>query len=663
LNPKPPMKLGIRRNSPIYQASPIGNHSEPSLTPKFNFVDIPEPVIGIHRASRSWPCFDNTNLCQSEAQSEYGQKWDEVPNPDSIIRKATCHKCRIVYTFLRECDENLVKLETDPDYSVFNIENVAGITTLIHLKACVQCRGDLHYDSGSLSGESFFSVQSEYKRVPPQVPSREFGSSTAPEVEVSNPNRIIMQGVLLKRGRTVWLWKARWYVLKDKFLYHYKIAKHREGTSGEPIGAQFIQGCIAEIDEAASEKYKDKFCFILTFPDGKVRKFASKSFEEREHWVQSLQNAGESGAVSQFYRIEQIIGKGKFSLVYRCTEIKTNKKWAAKVIQKDSLSMEDKNLLRTEISIMRIVNHPYIVSLHDVYESKTNVHLIMTLINGGDLFDALKARNFVVSEQDAKIIVFKILVVLIYLHHFGIVHRDLKTENILVRNKDDPLDIMVSDFGLSKYSGPQEMMLKKVGTIAYVAPEVLLENGYSYKVDLWSLGCIMHLLLRGYLPFDANNMNDIRTNILYAKLTFNNPRWNEISDPAKDLLKGLLEKNPSERIDFQSAEAHEWFANLDLRKQQRARRAISTTLQTARRCSKEVSDNQDSPSNVNINSRTDLAAKDVNKATTGDSSSSSTFEDSEGSELVIAIRASEHSVNTDNNKTRSSTRLLTKVQS
>jgi len=663
LNPKPPMKLGIRRNSPIiYPGSPSGKQSEPPLTPRFNFVDMPEPAIGINRNSRSWPCFDNTSLFQSEGQSEYGQKWDEVPSLDSIIRKATCHKCRIVYTFQQECDENLVKLETDPDYSVFNIQNVAGITTLIHLRACVQCRGDLHYDSGSISDESFISVQSEYKRVAsPQAPLGTFGSSAAQDVDVSNPNRIVMQGVLWKRGRTVWFWKARWYVLKDKFLYHYKIAKHREGTSGEPIGAQFIQGCIAEIDEVASEKYKDKFCFILTFPDGKVKKLASKSFEERQHWVQSLQHAGESGAVSQFYRIEQIIGKGKFSLVYRCTEIKTNKKWAAKVIQKDSLSMEDKNLLRTEISIMRIVNHPYIVSLHDVYESKTTVHLIMTLINGGDLFDALKARNFVVSEQDAKIIVFKILVVLIYLHNFGIVHRDLKTENILVRNKDDPLDIMVSDFGLSKYSGPQEMMLKKVGTIAYVAPEVLLEKGYSYKVDLWSLGCIMHLLLRGYLPFDADNMNDIRDYILNAKLTFNNPRWNVISDPAKDLLKGLLEKNPSERIDFQSAEAHEWFANLDLRKQQRARRAISTTLQTAR-CSKEASENQDSPSNVDINSRTALTARDASKATKGDSSSCSTFEDSDGSELVIAIKASEQS-NTDNNKSRNSTRLLTKVQS
>jgi len=173
---------------------------------------------------------------------------------------------------------------------------------------------------------------------------------------------------------------------------------------------------------------------------------------------------------------------------------------------------------------MRIVNHPYIVSLHDVYESKMHIQLIMTLTKGGDLFDTLQARDFRMMEEDAKIIVFKVLMALIYLHDFGIVHRDLKTENILVRDKDDPTDILLSDFGLSKYSGPQELMLKKVGTIVYIAPEVLRDDGYSYKVDLWSLGCVMHLLLQGYLPFDAVNEQDIRYRICNSVVNTTHPR-------------------------------------------------------------------------------------------------------------------------------------------
>jgi len=109
-------------------------------------------------------------------------------------------------------------------------------------------------------------------------------SNAVPVVQVSlNPNRIIMQGILSKRGRTTKTWKDRWYVLKDKFLYHYKIARHREGTDGEPISVEFIQGCTVEIDENESEKQTDKFCFSLTFPEGRVKRFWTKAYQEREH--------------------------------------------------------------------------------------------------------------------------------------------------------------------------------------------------------------------------------------------------------------------------------------------------------------------------------------------------------------------------------------------
>jgi len=219
------------------------------------------------------------------------------------------------------------------------------------------------------------------------------------------------------------------------------------------------------------------------------------------------------------------------------------------------------------------MNHPYIVSLHDVFESSTNVFLVMTLIKGGDLFGALQAKSFQMSEKDARTIVFKVLEALIYLHDFGIVHRDLKTENILVRDKNNPLDIMLSDFGLSKFSGPQEIMLNKVGTIAYVAPEVLLEKGYSYKVDIWSLGCIMHLLLRGYLPFGATTEEQIRNRILTHKVTLSKSVWNVISDDAKDLLLQLLNKTPEKRINLQGIKNHNWFKNLDLLHEQRSRMA------------------------------------------------------------------------------------------
>jgi len=115
-------------------------------------------------------------------------------------------------------------------------------------------------------------------------------------------------------------------VLKDKFLYHYKIAKHREGTTGEPITGEFIRGCTCEFDENESEKQSDKFCFTLTFPEGNVKKLWTKSYQEREHWVESLQLAAETGNLMDLYEMHEMIGFGKFSKVYSCTGRKTNKK-------------------------------------------------------------------------------------------------------------------------------------------------------------------------------------------------------------------------------------------------------------------------------------------------------------------------------------------------
>jgi len=530
------------------------------------------PKRGSHFGSsaKTWSCFDLLSPRTSNP-SECALKLEQ-PSKYNMASKGICHCCKIVYIFEEERDYENVSLWTDQDYSVFSIVNLAGIKTQIHLKACIQCRAYLTQDSDQQVGNSSFPTASSKSYKDLQILDVSRSTPIAQGASGSSASCIIKQGPLYKKGRTVKIWKARWYILKDKFLYHYKISKYGYPI-GDPISAQFIQGCTATIDEVESEKNKDKFCFTIMSPGDSKKRMYSKSYKDREFWVKALQQAGEREEVDEDYVIKDIIGKGKYSSVYTCTEKRTNKEWAAKVIDKNTLLSEDISLLRTEISIIRIVNHPYIISLYDMYESKTHVHLILPLAKGGDLFDVLKARNFEMSEQNAKTIVFKIFAALRYLHDFGIVHRDLKTENILVRDQDNPLDIMLSDFNLSKFTGPWETMMKKVGTIAYVAPEVIMEKGYSYKVDLWSLGCIMHLLLRGYLPFDAADEKEIQYLICNAVVTTNHRRWKLISSQAKDLLKSLLQKNPVDRIDFENVENHEWFSDLDLLKQQRQRTA------------------------------------------------------------------------------------------
>merc|ERR1712110_25272 len=187
--------------------------------------------------------------------------------------------------------------------------------------------------------------------------------------------------------------------------------------------------------------------------------------------------------------------------------------------------------------------------------------MVMQLAPFGDFFNRWKKRK-VFDEEVAAIIIWKLLDATQYLHSLGIVHRDLKPENILCLDEEDDTAIVISDFGLSKFATPEAQMTMPCGTLCYVAPEVLLNSGYGNEVDLWSLGCIMHLILRGTLPFDGRDENEIRKKTKNKVVTFDGYKWENISNDAKDLINLLLIKDPSKRIKLEDALKHPWFANL-----------------------------------------------------------------------------------------------------
>jgi len=287
-------------NTSLFCQSPVKDNdcknlyrvkSNPHLHEKSVFNDSRTEQGGLDTCTEGSYLSDNykTQSCYNTPMSPHSWNTRESHfpfkerSPESNIHQATCHRCMIIYIFEYEHRQDLDDLEVDPDYSVFNIQNLAGSTKSLHLKACIQCRGDLLQDFDLQSEGSLISGQSDHFQNSAYVSQSSFSSnidlqivntniSMVKEVVVGNPDHIIMQGLLYKKGRTMKIWKARWYVLKDKFLYHYKIAKHRERSSGEPINAQFIQGCTAVIDVAESLKYKAKFCFTLTFQDGGTKK-------------------------------------------------------------------------------------------------------------------------------------------------------------------------------------------------------------------------------------------------------------------------------------------------------------------------------------------------------------------------------------------------------
>jgi serine/threonine protein kinase len=137
-----------------------------------------------------------------------------------------------------------------------------------------------------------------------------------------------------------------------------------------------------------------------------------------------------------------------------------------------------------------------------VKKYKDNFFLVMEYCPGGDLFSYMEKRDFKIPEHRAASLVHKLMTAIYFLHSFGIVHRDIKPENVMMTDSTDESDIRLLDFGLSKIIGPNETCVEPFGTLAYVAPEVLLERPYNKSVDIWSLGIVTYLLLTGCLPFD-----------------------------------------------------------------------------------------------------------------------------------------------------------------
>jgi len=171
--------------------------------------------------------------------------------------------------------------------------------------------------------------------------------------------------------------------------------------------------------------------------------------------------------------IEQC-GFGKFSQVFKGFHKPSHHDVAIKIIDKDKLDELESTFLNTELAIVKILEHPHIVELIDVYEDAHKICIVTEFVQGGELFHYLEKKRFL-PEDEAALIIYQMLYTLKYIHECGIVHRDLKPENILVEIVDEKVkNIRITDFGLSKMMTPEELCFEMCGTLSYVAPEILM---------------------------------------------------------------------------------------------------------------------------------------------------------------------------------------------
>uniref|UniRef100_A0A3P8XSX4 Serine/threonine-protein kinase DCLK2 n=1 Tax=Esox lucius TaxID=8010 RepID=A0A3P8XSX4_ESOLU len=262
-------------------------------------------------------------------------------------------------------------------------------------------------------------------------------------------------------------------------------------------------------------------------------------------------------AISERYRVGRTLGDGNFAVVRECVEHSTGREYALKIINKGRCRGKE-HMVQNEVAILRRVKHPNIVLLIEEMDTYNELYLVMELVKGGDLFDAITSTNRY-TERDASGMLYNLANAIKYLHSLNIVHRDIKPENLLVyEHADGSKSLKLGDFGLATVAdGP---LYTVCGTPTYVAPEIIAETGYGLKVDIWAAGVITYILLCGFPPFrgSCDDQELLFDQILTGQLEFPLPYWDSVSEMAKGLIRSMLEVEVDQRYTALQVLEHPW---------------------------------------------------------------------------------------------------------
>ena len=240
----------------------------------------------------------------------------------------------------------------------------------------------------------------------------------------------------------------------------------------------------------------------------------------------------------------KLLGRGSFGEVLLVRLKATNKVYAMKILDKKVLKMKKQQIhTKTERDLMVKINSPFIVNIKTAFQDEANLYLVSEFMQGGDMFFHMHDGQIVIfNNEKTRFYIMELVLALESLHKNNMVYRDLKPENILLDSKGH---VKLTDFGLSKIlEDEKDKAFTLCGTPQYLAPEVLLRQGYDKAVDWWSLGCVMYEMLMGRLPFAIKRGMKLSMKIYERKMDFSK----RITDSAKDLVQKLLVINPKHRL-------------------------------------------------------------------------------------------------------------------
>eukprot|EP00300_Choanocystis_sp_HF-7_P005771 c14261_g2_i2.p1 GENE.c14261_g2_i2~~c14261_g2_i2.p1 ORF type:complete len:472 (+),score=111.40 c14261_g2_i2:33-1418(+) len=406
---------------------------------------------------------------------------------------------------------------------------------------------------------------------------------------------LLYSGQLSKKGRMSGKWVSRHYeLIRTKLSVTILRYFNAEGDS-QPIGTFLIDRAVSVIPRTEGGLHG----FILIIEDHSHALFA-RNLKDSSRWIAVLESAIQFSAgttsdgsivinlgtksllleeddrlhssqptitepkmrhtstIDTFYRIENLLGEGGNSVVYRGVDLETSAVVALKMIARD-LYKANKKTIDEEIMIMAACVHKNIIRMYEVVYTRSHLVIALEILEGEELFSRIVKRDQY-TEEDAKRVATSVLLGVEYLHSHGIVHCDLKPENLIFDKPGEDATLKIADFGLSSLMPPNGKLSRFCGTPQYTAPEMLERRPYDQAVDMWSCGVIFYVLLCGYPPFYAPTDILLGYKIVNGKFKFHDQNWSGISEEAKDLISKLLEVNPRKRLTIKQALEHPWIS-------------------------------------------------------------------------------------------------------
>nr|XP_020648323.1 serine/threonine-protein kinase BRSK1 isoform X2 [Pogona vitticeps] len=252
------------------------------------------------------------------------------------------------------------------------------------------------------------------------------------------------------------------------------------------------------------------------------------------------------------YRLEKTLGKGQTGLVKLGVHCITGQKVAIKIVNREKLSESVLMKVEREIAILKLIEHPHVLKLHDVYENKKYLYLVLEHVSGGELFDYLVKKGRL-TPKEARKFFRQIVSALDFCHSYSICHRDLKPENLLLDEKNN---IRIADFGMASLQVGDSLLETSCGSPHYACPEVIKGEKYDgRRADMWSCGVILFALLVGALPFDDDNLRQLLEKV--KRGIFHMPHF--IPPDCQNLLRGMIEVEPEKRLSLEQIQKHPWF--------------------------------------------------------------------------------------------------------